>query len=111
VIVHGVSAHTACCSRFYRLTAYIAQLDLSYLERIDKDDDKSDIDVDDDDSDEESGDKSAFGRLVLPPGHKKMVLSLIAQHFRNKGLKNKGSQDEQVDIVRGKGTCLSHLWL
>jgi hypothetical protein len=33
-----------------------------------------------------------------------MVLSLIAQHFRNKG-----QQDEQADIVRGKGTFLPNL--
>ncbi|KAF8853902.1 P-loop containing nucleoside triphosphate hydrolase protein, partial [Acephala macrosclerotiorum] len=78
-----------------------AQLDLSYLEYIDNDDDGHDVDAEDNDSDEEAGDKSAFGRLVLPKGHKKMVLSLIAQHFRNKG-----SQDEQADIVRGKGKGL-----
>lgn len=99
-----MSIHSARYSRFYRLTAYIAQLDLSYLEYIDNDDDGHDVDAEDNDSDEEAGDKSAFGRLVLPKGHKKMVLSLIAQHFRNKG-----SQDEQADIVRGKGTLLSNL--
>lgn len=105
-IAHEVSAHLARYSQFYRLMAYIAQLDLSYLEHIDKDDGGEDIDAEDNDSDEEAGDKSAFGRLVLPKGHKKMVLSLIAQHFRNKG-----SQDEQADIVRGKGMLLSNLWL
>ena len=69
---HGVSTHTARCSRFYRLTAYIAQLDLSHLEHIDNSGGEDDINAEDegDDSDEEVDDKSAFGRLVLPKGHK-----------------------------------------
>jgi hypothetical protein len=45
--------------------------------------------------------KSAFGRLVLPEGHHDMVLSLTAQHFRDKDPSR--GQNEQVDIVRGKG--------
>ncbi|KAL1857624.1 hypothetical protein Daus18300_010264 [Diaporthe australafricana] len=53
------------------------------------------------DDDLEEGDKGAFGQLVLPQGHKKMVLSLISQHFRNKG--SQESNDKQLDIVRGKG--------
>lgn len=44
--------------------------------------------------------KTAFDHLVLPPGHKDMVLSLIAQHFRDKESK----ENQQVDIVSGKGT-------
>jgi len=56
-------------------------------------------------SEEEAGvrkKETAFDQLVLPPGHKKMVLSLIAQHYRDK---ESGTADtEQVDIVRGKGT-------
>lgn len=54
------------------------------------------------DDDLEDGNRGAFGQLVLPPGHKRMVLSLISQHFRSKQSQN--STDEQVDIVRGKGT-------
>ena len=47
---------------------------------------------------------AAFDQLVLPPGHKDMVLSLIAQHFRDK--ESAARSAEQVDIVRGKGaTC------
>jgi hypothetical protein len=42
---------------------------------------------------------TAFDQLVLPPGHKDMVLSLIAQHFRDKESKEK----QQFDIVAGKG--------
>lgn len=53
----------------------------------------------DDDLDEDT--KGAFGQLVLPEGHKKMVLSLISQHFRNR--ESQKGNDEQVDIVRGKG--------
>lgn len=53
------------------------------------------------DDDLEEGGQGAFGQLVLPPGHKKMVLSLISQHFRNK--ESQESNDKQVDIVRGKG--------
>ncbi|EFX02041.1 aaa family ATPase [Grosmannia clavigera kw1407] len=37
-------------------------------------------------------------------GHKKMVLSLVAQHFRNK--ESSTADTEQVDIVRGKGKGL-----
>ncbi|OQV08643.1 hypothetical protein CLAIMM_12881 isoform 3 [Cladophialophora immunda] len=84
-----------------------AQLDLSYLTNVNtsavKDDIKEDENTDDDPDDDEA-DKTAFGRLVLPPGHKKMVLSLIAQHFRNKELQQ--DKDEQADIVRGKGKGL-----
>ena len=56
------------------------------------------------DDDLEEGGQGAFGQLVLPPGHKKMVLSLISQHFRNK--ESKESNDKQLDIVRGKGKFL-----
>lgn len=45
--------------------------------------------------------QTAFNRLVLPEGHKNMVLSLIAQHFRDKA--SSRGQSEQGDIVRGKG--------
>ncbi|KAK0752939.1 hypothetical protein B0T18DRAFT_395667 [Schizothecium vesticola] len=89
-----------------------AQLDLTYLEPVDKgafgdesttinDNGTSGSDSDGPDSDDDVNDNSTFGRLVLPTGHKKMILSLIAQHFRSKG-----SQDEQADIVRGKGKGL-----
>ena len=67
--------------------------------------DNSDIESrrNDDSDDEESDDgKSSFSKLVLPSGHKKMVLSLVSQHFRNKA--SQKSLDERVDIVKGKGT-------
>lgn len=53
------------------------------------------------DDDIEEGGQGSFGQLVLPRGHKKMVLSLISQHFRNK--ESRESNDKQADIVRGKG--------
>lgn len=55
---------------------------------------------------------TAFDQLVLPEGHKEMVMSLIAQHFRDKD--SLSAEKEQVDIVRGKGRklrdcfCFSH---
>lgn len=55
---------------------------------------------------DQSDDGGAFGQLVLPPGHKDMILSLVSQHFRNKSRQNQ--KDEQVDIVRGKGKTFSH---
>lgn len=57
--------------------------------------------------------ETAFDQLVLPQAHKRMLLSLIAQHFRDKEASRKegANEDEQVDIVRGKGMLfygLSH---
>ncbi|KAF3009698.1 hypothetical protein E8E13_008665 [Curvularia kusanoi] len=43
--------------------------------------------------------KTAFDNLVLPDGHRKVILSLVAQHFRD------GNRGE-VDIIRGKGKGL-----
>ncbi|KAL8369921.1 hypothetical protein RB595_000330 [Gaeumannomyces hyphopodioides] len=44
--------------------------------------------------------KTAFEQLVLPPGHKEMVTSLVTQHFRDK------ASGGNADIVRGKGKGL-----
>ncbi|KAI1268650.1 hypothetical protein F5Y18DRAFT_424012 [Xylariaceae sp. FL1019] len=46
----------------------------------------------------------AFDQLVLPSGHKDMVKSLIAQHFRDK--QSPIAKEDQWDIVRGKGKGL-----
>ncbi|KAK0659196.1 hypothetical protein QBC41DRAFT_331599 [Cercophora samala] len=46
----------------------------------------------------------AFDQLVLPDGYKDMVLSLIAQHYRDKA--SQKGQKSPVDIVRGKGEGL-----
>ncbi|KAE9374968.1 hypothetical protein N431DRAFT_438325 [Stipitochalara longipes BDJ] len=47
---------------------------------------------------------TAFDQLVLPEGHKKIVLSLIAQHFQEK--RSRKIENEETDIVRGKGKGL-----
>ncbi|KAH7126044.1 hypothetical protein EDB81DRAFT_203169 [Dactylonectria macrodidyma] len=54
--------------------------------------------------DDTNAPKGAFDRLVLEQGHKPMIVSLIAQHFRDK--ESKGGLTEQVDIVKGKGKGL-----
>ncbi|EMD70221.1 hypothetical protein COCSADRAFT_177807 [Bipolaris sorokiniana ND90Pr] len=45
-----------------------------------------------------------FNRLVLEKGHRSMVVSLIAQHFRDK--KSITGQREEFDLVKGKGKGL-----
>ncbi|RFU80455.1 aaa family atpase [Trichoderma arundinaceum] len=49
-------------------------------------------------------DRTAFDQLVLPAGHKDIVHCLVAQHFRDK--EARVSDNEEVDIVRGKGKGL-----
>lgn len=63
----------------------IAKLDLKYLTAVD----------------EVLKKKTAFDQLVLPTGHKDIVHCLVAQHFRDKAARV--SDNEEVDIVRGKG--------
>ncbi|KAL7907756.1 hypothetical protein GGI35DRAFT_454729 [Trichoderma velutinum] len=48
--------------------------------------------------------QTAFDQLVLPAGHKDMVKSLVAQHFRDKD--SLTTQADQSDLVRGKGKGL-----
>lgn len=43
----------------------------------------------------------AFDQLVLPEGHKDVVMSLISQHYRNKDSGRRSIN--QSDIVKGKG--------
>lgn len=76
------------------LTNSIARLDLDNLFEL-----RHTSEVYDDSADDDHG-GGAFDQLVLPPGHKKMVISLISQHVRNKGRVDK---NEQMDIIRGKG--------
>jgi len=59
----------------------------------------------DSDQDTDPEDDTAFGQLVLPAGHKKMVKSLVAQHFRDKESK----EGKQVDLVNGKGKLIMPL--
>lgn len=55
--------------------------------------------------------RSAFTQLALPDGHRDMVESLVTQHFRERRLRGKDQQeDELFDLVRGKGKVLiSHV--
>ncbi|KLU91964.1 hypothetical protein MAPG_10912 [Magnaporthiopsis poae ATCC 64411] len=48
--------------------------------------------------------RTAFDLLVLPDGHKEIVMSLVGQHFHDRALKSQKNQE--VDIVRGKGKGL-----
>lgn len=45
------------------------------------------------------GMKTAFEELVLPAGHKDVIVSLVAQHFRDQG-------QHEIDLFRGKGKGL-----
>jgi hypothetical protein len=51
--------------------------------------------------------QNTFDLLVLPPGHREMVESLVTQHFLNKA--SSYDETDEVDIVRGKGTDCSLL--
>jgi hypothetical protein len=104
----------------------IAKLDLTYLsqigpreshgsegdgENVDFEEDEDIIDgedVEEGENDEKAPKtaktkkrKTAFDQLVLPGGHKKIVLSLIAQHIQEKS--SRKTENEETDIVRGKG--------
>lgn len=58
--------------------------------------------------------ETTLDQLVLPPGHKNIVKSLISQHFQDKATGR--YEAEEKDVVRGKGTVfvafmLRHLFL
>lgn len=53
--------------------------------------------------------ETAFDQLVLPEKHKDIVVSLVAQHYRDK--ESAAKDYEQVDIVRGKGKSQSQFVL
>ncbi|KAF4445216.1 TOB3 (member of AAA-ATPase family) [Fusarium acutatum] len=48
--------------------------------------------------------QNTFDLLVLPPGHREMVESLVTQHFLDKA--SSYDETDEVDIVRGKGKGL-----
>ncbi|KAH8899101.1 hypothetical protein GQ53DRAFT_878458 [Thozetella sp. PMI_491] len=77
-----------------------AQLDLTYLDEvhapaIPEDNLKQAVE------EKKAEPLTAFDRLVLEEGHKPMIISLIAQHFRNK--ESRTGHQEQFDIVKGRG--------
>lgn len=74
-----------------------AELDLTYME----DATDSDAQI----LEDKKVDQPAFDQLVLPDGHKNIVLSLISQHYRNRDSGRRSI--EQSDIVRGKGKILT----
>ncbi|KAF5658408.1 TOB3 (member of AAA-ATPase family) [Fusarium circinatum] len=47
--------------------------------------------------------QNTFDLLVLPPGHREMVESLVTQHFLDKA--SAYDETDEVDIVRGKGSA------
>ncbi|KAK7740449.1 hypothetical protein SLS53_005290 [Cytospora paraplurivora] len=73
-----------------------AQLDLSYLTDLHPTKPPKQINAIPQDNKEQEV-ETAFDRLVLEDGQKPLIQSLVAQHFRDKQ-----SQTEQVDIVKGK---------
>lgn len=50
--------------------------------------------------------ETTLDQLVLPPGHKNIVKSLISQHFQDK--KTGRYEAEEKDVVRGKGIVSLH---
>jgi hypothetical protein len=80
----------------------LAKLDLTYLEYVGSN--KGD------DGGHEKASKpreTAFDQLVMEESQKNVILSLIAQHFRDK--ESATAANEQVDIVRGKGITRLYL--
>lgn len=51
--------------------------------------------------------ETTLDQLVLPPGHKNIVKSLISQHFQDKTTGR--YEAEEKDVVRGKGAFSLHL--
>ncbi|KAL3488082.1 hypothetical protein BJX62DRAFT_253566 [Aspergillus germanicus] len=94
----------------YRVFGFIlrtrkwAQLDLSYLTEVHTRKHEPATRSRADSTTKETKEPTTFSRLVLNEKHKHMIVSLIAQHFRDK--KSISGQREQVDIVRGKGKGL-----
>ncbi|GAP85103.2 hypothetical protein SAMD00023353_2200320 [Rosellinia necatrix] len=90
----------------YRVFGYVlrnrkwAQLDITYLSEYQQLKAESENEKNVGEGAEEP--KSAFDQLVLPTGHKDMILSLITQHFRDK----ESILDQRTDVVRGKGKGL-----
>ncbi|KAK8063522.1 hypothetical protein PG996_008174 [Apiospora saccharicola] len=92
-----------------RVWAYImrsrkwSELDVTHLMSLEREGNSAGI-AKDADTDTSNVRGHAFDQLVLPDGHKQMVKSLIAQHF--KGKREHTEDDEYSDIIRGKGKGL-----
>jgi hypothetical protein len=73
-----------------------AQLNLAHISNVSY---NSDVLASTADQSNKKAPKTAFDDLVLPPGHKEVILSLVAQHFRDE-------EHHEVDIFQGKGKGL-----
>jgi hypothetical protein len=78
------------------LISLVAQLDLTYL--TDNDPRDEGLEGEHEMKDEHGNKLTVFDKLVLPDEHRHLILSLVAQHFRDK---EAGDMDK--DMVRGKG--------
>ncbi|CZR49554.1 uncharacterized protein FPRO_15913 [Fusarium proliferatum ET1] len=81
-----------------------AQLDVSYLSDVHSNDITELGDDEIDAGHKKQKQVTSFDNLVLEEGHKTIILSLIAQHFRDKKLAS--GQVDNLDIVKGKGKGL-----
>ena len=82
----------------------LAKLDLSYLTNVQQPEAQNLAEKDLKSGEDQQDSKTAFERLVLEEKHKDMIISLVSQHFRDKG--SAANHREQFDIVRGKGERL-----
>lgn len=82
----------------------VAQLDLDYLTDVYTAEPQISTDGDRFKKDKGQEPATAFDRLVLEEGHRPMIVSLVAQHFRDK--ESITGQREHVDIVKGKGNWI-----
>lgn len=79
----------------------IAQLDLDYLTDVYATESRTSTNGDKFKKEKDQEMTTAFDRLVLEEGHRPMIVSLVAQHFRDK--ESTTGQRQHVDIVKGKG--------
>lgn len=92
---------TDCC---------VAKLDLSHLSEINAPKATTEVMAAENKNESSAKDKNTdpsltLNRLVLEKGHHQMIVSLIAQHFRDK--KSITGQREEFDLVKGKGKVVN----
>lgn len=97
---NGVSRHCLVSTRA-DINFAIAQLDLDYLTDVYATESRTSTNGDKFKKEKDQEMATAFDRLVLEEGHRPMIVSLVAQHFRDK--ESTTGQRQHVDIVKGKG--------